>query len=236
MLNSTLATNVSACECDAARADSSRYNNLRAVFNALAAFTLLLVTAAAGQAAEVKILALGDSLTAGYGLKQKDSFPAQLAAALQADGLDVRVTNAGVSGDTSAGGLARIGWLLQDVPDVAIVELGANDGLRGIDPAETMRNLGKIIETLKAKNIRVVLAGMLAPPNMGPRYGAAFDAVFPTLASQHSIDFYPFFLDGVAADAALNQADGIHPNARGVEIIVRRILPTIKRALNAQDG
>jgi acyl-CoA thioesterase-1 len=192
---------------------------------------LALAPAAAAAATERTIVALGDSLTAGYGLPQKDAFAARLDAALDAAGIKARVVNAGVSGDTSAGGLARIDWLLAEKPDLVIVELGANDALRGLDPEETRRNLGAIIDRIKQAGARVLLAGMRAPPNMGRDYTAEFDRIFPDLAKQHKVPLYPFFLDGVAADPALNQADGIHPNAKGVAVIVDKILPPLIRAL-----
>lgn len=182
-------------------------------------------------AAGLTIVALGDSLTAGYGLPQSDAFATRLGAALERAGVAARVVNAGVSGDTSAGGLARIDWLLAEKPDLVIVELGANDALRGLDPEETRRNLDAIIERIKGAGARVLLTGMRAPPNMGREYAAEFDRIFPDLAKQHKVPLYPFFLDGVVADPALNQADGIHPNAKGVSVIVKKILPTLLRAL-----
>lgn len=180
------------------------------------------------------IVAFGDSLSAGYGLDAVDSFPARLEAALRAGGVDVQVINSGVSGDTTAGGRARLDWSLPGRVDLVILELGANDGLRGIDPAETEANLDAILATLGTRGIPVLFTGMRAPPNLGREYGVAFDAVFPRLAARHDVVFYPFFLDGVAAERALNQADGIHPNAAGVERIVTRLLPYVLRALPAE--
>ena len=191
----------------------------------------ILMASAATHAKQPVILALGDSLTAGYGLTQQDSFPAQLQSALRAAGIDAQVVNAGVSGDTSAGALRRVDWLMAQKPDLVIVEFGANDGLRGLDPAATKRNLESVIERVRRHGARVLLAGMLAPPNLGRDYGAAFNAVFPQLAKRHKVVFYPFFLDGVVAKPALNLADGIHPNAKGVAVIVERILPYVRRAL-----
>ncbi|KAB2860658.1 MAG: arylesterase [Bauldia sp.] len=185
-------------------------------------------------AAEIKpltILAFGDSLVAGFGLGSRDGFTAKLEAALEAKGVKARIVNAGLSGDTSAGGLARLDWALEPKPDFAIVELGANDGLRGLDPAQTRANLDAILTKLKAKGVPVLFAGMYAPPNMGPDYGKAFNALYPELAKKHGVPFYPFFLDGVAADASLNQPDGIHPNGKGVDIIVERILPHVLRLI-----
>ena len=180
------------------------------------------------------IAAFGDSLTAGYGLPDADAFPVRLESALRKAGKRVRVINAGVSGDTTAGGRARLGWVLADKPDAVIVELGANDAMRGIDPAETFRNLAAILQVLKRRGIRVLLAGMLAPPNLGDRYTEAFNAIYPELASAYDVPLYPFFLDGVAAIPALNQPDGIHPTAEGVERIVKGILPYVVRVVEAE--
>ena len=197
---------------------------------------LLGVGAPAAASGPVHILALGDSLTAGYGLPTDEAFPTRLQAALKAKGIDAVVDNAGVSGDTTAGGLARLDWSLSGKkPRFAIVELGGNDGLRGLDPAETKKNLDAILTKLKAAGVRVLLTGMMAPPNLGRDYGREFNAIFPDLAAKHQVAFYPFFLDGVAADPALNQGDGIHPNARGVDIIVKRMLPDVAK-LVSDDG
>ncbi len=182
----------------------------------------------------IRILALGDSLVAGWGLAEADAFPAQLTRALAAEGLAVQIVDGGVSGDTSAGGRARLGWLLAgDPPDAVIVELGANDGLRGLDPAETVSNLDAILTELDRRGLPTLLAGMLAPPNLGVDYGADFAAVYRDLAAAHDVVFYPFFLEGVAAEPALNQGDGMHPNAAGVAVIVENILPSV-RALIAR--
>ena len=196
----------------------------------------LVLLAAAGVtsvAAEpgTRILVLGDSLAAGYGVAAGDAFPVRLEARLRSRGFNVEVINAGVSGDTSAGGRARLEWALADKPDLVVVELGANDALRGLPPRAIYANLDAIIRRLKAGNIRILLTGMQAPPNMGRDYGTAFNAVFAKLAAAHDIALYPFFLDGVAARAALNQADGIHPNAKGVAVIVDRITPYVVRLL-----
>jgi acyl-CoA thioesterase-1 len=191
-----------------------------------------LATVRAG--AETVIVALGDSITAGFGLAADQAFPMQLERALRAGGLAVRVVNAGVSGDTTAGGLARLGWVLGDKPQAAIVALGANDVLRGIDPAETEANLDRILTRLKATNVRVLLAGMLAPSNLGADYRGAFDAIYPRLAAKHGVPLYPFFLKDVALERALNQGDGIHPTANGVERIVRNILPQVRALVEAK--
>lgn len=198
-----------------------------------AVFALLVLFSAPVQAdAPKRILVFGDSLVAGYGLEQNLGFTVQLEAALKAGGRAVKVINAGISGDTSAGGKSRLAWSLSEKPDLMLLELGANDGLRGLDPAETKANLDWILTEAAKAGVPVVFAGMLAPPNLGPEYGAEFDALFPALAQKHGVVFYPFFLEGVAAVAELNQEDGIHPNAEGVGVIVSNILPTILRALD----
>ncbi len=197
----------------------------------LAAPPASLYATAAAADDETVIVALGDSLISGFGVVTNDSFPAQLEAALRDAGVSARVVNAGVSGDTTAGGLARLDWVLADAPDLVIVELGSNDGLRGLDPAAMEANLDAILSKLADKGIPAVLAGMLAPPNLGRAYGEAFEAVYPRLAKRHGVVFYPFFLDGVAAEPTLNQADGIHPNPAGVRVIVERFTPYVLRAL-----
>ncbi len=171
------------------------------------------------------ILALGDSLTAGYGLDAGKSFPDKLQEALKAKGLDVTLINAGVSGDTAAQGAARLEWALTGDVKAVIVELGANDALRGLDPAQAEAALRQILETLKKKNLPVLLLGMRAPPNLGADYQAKFDGIYPKLAAQFGADLYPFYLDGVAAQPDLNQADGMHPNEKGLAVIVPRLLP-----------
>jgi acyl-CoA thioesterase-1 len=173
----------------------------------------------------INIVVLGDSLSAGFGLPVEDAFPTKLARALKAKGVAATVTNAGVSGDTASGGLGRLEWSIPAGTDAVIIELGANDALRGLDPGLTRTALDEILRKLAARHIPVLLAGMRAPPNMGPEYTRDFDAIYPALASTHPVVFYPFFLDGVAADPKLNQGDGLHPNAAGVDVIVARILP-----------
>ena len=181
----------------------------------------------------IRLLALGDSLTAGYGLPAGEGFVARLQAALRSQGRRVVVQDAGVSGDTSAGGLARLDWALAEAPAAAIVELGGNDGLRGLPPAATRANLAAILDRLAGRGVPVLLAGMLAPPNLGAAYGEEFAAVFRHLAEgRPGVVFYPFFLDGVAGDPALNQPDGIHPNAAGVRVIVGRLLPAVEALLD----
>lgn len=194
-------------------------------------FVVNLVMAPMALADPPRILVLGDSLSAGYGLPADQSFPSQLEAALRARGHPVTVINAGVSGDTTAGGLARLDWVLSDRPDFAVVELGANDGLRGLDPDQTFANLLAIVGRLRQAGIPVLLAGMLAPPNLGRDYQQAFADAYVRVLQHHPVIFYPFFLDGVAADRSLNQADGIHPTAQGVRVIVDNILPYVERML-----
>jgi len=192
--------------------------------------TILPATAAA---APIKLLALGDSLTAGYGLPEPQGFASQLQKALTAKGYAVTVVNAGVSGDTTAGGLARLDWALADKPDAALVELGANDMLRGLDPTAAKANLDAILRKLGERRIPTLLAGMLATPSLGRPYTERFNGLYPDLAKAHDVPLYPFFLDGVAADRALIQPDGLHPNAQGVAIIVERILPHVTRLLDS---
>ena len=191
-------------------------------------FSLL---APAAQAKTIRLLVLGDSLTAGYGLPHAEGFQAQLQDALKAHGYDVTIIDGAVSGDTSAGGRARLDWALGGGADAAIVELGANDGLRGLDPSSMETNLAVILDTLKQRNIPVLLTGMEAPPNMGADYAKAFRAVFARLGQRPSILFDPFFLEGVAANPALNQPDHMHPNAEGVKIEVQRLLPLVETLL-----
>ncbi len=179
---------------------------------------------------------LGDSLTAGFGLPQEDAFPARLEAALRAEGHAWRVIDAGVSGDTSAGGLARLDWVLADEPEVVIVELGANDGLRGLPTDQMEGNLDAILTRILESGPTVMLAGMRAPANFGPDYEAAFSAVYERLAAKHRVPFYPFFLEGVAMELDLNQSDGIHPNADGVAEIVRRIVPHVVAVIAGHKG
>ncbi len=195
----------------------------------LAMLALSLATAA--NAAPVRIMAFGDSLFAGYGVPDADNFPTQLERALKADGKDVTVVNASVSGDTTADGLARLDWSLADKPDLVLLELGANDALRGLDPDLARANLDQMLSRLSAAHIPVVIVGMLAPRNLGPAYAAKFDPIYKALAEKYHAPIYPFVLAGVAMDPALNQADGMHPNQKGVAIIVRKMLPVVEKAL-----
>jgi len=192
----------------------------------IAAFAMAVTTT---HAAPIKVLALGTSLTQGLGVPPGLDLTEVLEARLKASGFDVKVINAGVSGDTSAGGLARLDWSLADHPQAAIIELGSNDALRGQSPAETEKNLSAILARLKAEHVAVLLTGMKAPRNLGPEYAAQFDAIYPKLAKQFGVLFYPFILDGVAANPKLNQADGIHPNPAGVKIIADRMMPYVKQ-------
>jgi len=200
------------------------------IFACAAALAVMIAPASAplAQAQPLRLVVLGDSLTAGYGLPQEAAFPAVLERVLKAKGYRVEIANAGVSGDTSSGGLDRLDWSVPDGTDGVIVELGANDMLRGLDPAVPRRAIGAIVERLKARNIPVMLAGMYASRNLGPDYVQKFDSLYPDIAKRHDLVLYPFFLDGVAGERSLNLPDGLHPTAKGVEIIVERILPTVE--------
>ncbi|MEM6382243.1 MAG: arylesterase [Pseudomonadota bacterium] len=189
---------------------------------------LALAAAKPASAEPITILALGDSLTAGYGLSPGQGFPARLEAALQREGYEVRVLDAGVSGDTTSGGLSRLDWSLDPETDAVIVELGGNDALRGISPEISEQALDGILSNLTDRGLPTLLAGMLAPPNMGASYGEAFNGIYPRLAETYDVVFYPFFLDGVAGEPSLNLPDGIHPTAEGIDLIVSRILPYVE--------
>ena len=192
------------------------------------ALALLMTGFVAAQEPPVKLVAFGDSLTTGLGLPQAEAFPARLAKALKQKGLAVDVADAGVSGDTASAGLARLDWSIPEGTDAVIVELGANDALRGVSPTVTYAALDAILQRLKQRNIPVLLAGMRAPRNLGEGYTQAFDAMYRKLADTYGVLLYPFFLDGVVADARLNQRDGMHPTAEGVDVIVARILPKVE--------
>jgi acyl-CoA thioesterase I len=191
---------------------------------------------AAGSAKPIKMVVLGDSLSAGYGLAGTAAFPIRLQKALEAKGIKVDMINAGVSGDTSSGGRDRLDWSIPEGTEAVIVELGANDALRGTDPAVTRAALSDILTRLKTRGIAVLLCGMVAPPNYGSDYAARFNAIYPELSKSFGVPLYPFFLDGVAADAKLNQADGMHPTADGVDTIVKNILPTVEAFLGTISG
>ena len=216
---------------------SPRRSPGRAISWAAAALcALLLLLGPASAAGEPRIVVLGDSLTAGFGLAREDAFPARLEAALRAEGHEWQVVDAGVSGDTSAGGRARLDWVLADRPEIVIVELGANDGLRGLPTERMEANLDAILARIGESGASILLAGMRAPANFGADYAAAFRAVYERLAARHRVALYPFFLEGVAMEPALNQPDGIHPNAAGVDEIVRRILPHVVALVLRRKG
>jgi acyl-CoA thioesterase-1 len=197
---------------------------------------VLAQTPTAGAAKPIKMVVLGDSLSAGLGLAAASAFPARLQKALKDKGIDVEMVNAGVSGDTASGGRDRLDWSVPEGTEAVIVELGANDALRGIDPKITREALSDIVRRLKARGVKVMLCGMLAPPNYGSDYAARFDAIYPDLATSFGVPLYPFFLDGVAANAKLNQADGLHPTAEGVDMIVNHILPTVEAFVGTIKG
>jgi acyl-CoA thioesterase I len=190
----------------------------------------------AGAGKPIKMVVLGDSLSAGLGLSASAAFPARLKESLKIKGIDVDMINAGVSGDTSSGGRDRLDWSVPEGTDAVILELGANDALRGTDPKVTRAALTDILARLKARKVAVLLCGMLAPPNYGSDYSARFNAIYPDLAKSFGVPLYPFFLEGVAADARLNQADGMHPTAEGVDVIVKNILPTVEAFVGAISG
>lgn len=201
-----------------------------------AAFLGLLALIAPANAESVAVVGFGDSLMAGYGLGPGESFPEKLETALRAKGHDVVIANAGVSGDTSSGGLSRLDWSVPDGTRLVILELGANDMLRGIPPDVTESNLDAMLSRLKERNIPVLLAGMLAAPNLGPDYGAAFNALYPRLAEKYGVPLYPFFLEGVAADPKLLLEDGMHPNAAGIDRMVQGILPMVESIIAGKPG
>ena len=210
----------------------TRYRGPQRLFKRLivaagALFLLPGLIATAAAADNLMIVAFGDSLTAGYGLAPDDVFSVRLEQALRARGIPAQVINAGLSGDTTAGGLSRIEWSLGNKPDLVILQLGGNDALRGMEPAVTRANLDAILGKITARGVAVVLAGMYAPPNMGDAYVREFNAIYPDLAKAHDVPLYPFFLEGVAAKQELNQNDGIHPNRRGVDVIVAQFAPVL---------
>jgi acyl-CoA thioesterase-1 len=202
----------------------------------MTAGTALAQTQAAAEAKPIKMVVLGDSLSAGLGLSASAAFPQRLQKSLKSKGMTVDMINAGVSGDTSSGGRDRLDWSVPEGTEAVIVELGANDALRGTDPAVTRAALSDILTRLKARGVAVLLCGMVAPPNYGSDYSARFNAIYPDLARSFGVPLYPFFLEGVAADASLNQADGMHPTAEGVDVIVKNILPTVQAFLGTISG
>jgi acyl-CoA thioesterase-1 len=200
---------------------------------ALVAAGFLFLSGATAFAEPYRIVGFGDSLMAGFGLNAGEGFTEKLQAVLKAEGRDVEVINAGVSGDTTSGGLSRLDWSVPDGTQLVILELGANDMLRAVSPEITGKNLDAMLAKLKARKIPVLLAGMRAAPNLGADYQSAFDAIYPRLAEKYGATLYPFFLDGVAADPKLLQEDGLHPSAKGVDIMVGRILPTLEKLIAA---
>jgi acyl-CoA thioesterase-1 len=219
----------------------SMVERLPSLFKHMLVWSLLLIAAepafaqssVASGGAPIKMVVLGDSLSAGLGLSGLDAFPAKLQKALKAKGITVDMTNAGVSGDTSSGGRDRLDWSVPQGTQVVIVELGANDALRGTDPAVTRAALTDIVKQLKGRGIAVMLCGMVAPPNYGTDFAARFNSIYPDIAKSYGVPLYPFFLEGVAANPKLNQADGMHPTAEGVDIIVKNILPAVEAFLGS---
>jgi acyl-CoA thioesterase-1 len=212
------------------KAKSTSYGHWLLLVQAVA-FAVVLAAASPAAARTIRLVVLGDSLTAGLGLPPGKAFPDRLQAALRARGWDVDVLNAGVSGDTAADGLARYDWAVPANADALIVELGANDMLRGLEPEATKKALSAILDKAHATRLATLIAGMRAAPNLGAEYDRAFDAIYPALAKDHDVALYPFFLDGVAGDPKLNQADGMHPTAAGVDAIVERIEPSVEQLL-----
>jgi acyl-CoA thioesterase-1 len=206
-----------------------------ALVNVLAALICANMTLA-DPAKQLRIVAFGDSLSSGYGLKPSQAFPVQLQKELRARGHDVQVLNAGVAGDTTADGLKRLAWSVPQGADAVIVEFGANDALRGIDPKIARDNLEKIIVKLKERRIPILLAGMRSPANWGEHYSEEFDAIFPELAKKHGLLLYPFFLDGVVMDHAFNQSDGMHPNSKGVGEVVKRMMPSVEELIGRSSA
>jgi len=197
----------------------------------MTAATALAQTQAAAEAKPIKMVVLGDSLSAGLGLSASAAFPQRLQKSLKSKGMTVDMINAGVSGDTSSGGRDRLDWSVPEGTEAVIVELGANDALRGTDPAVTRAALADILTRLKTRGVAVLLCGMVAPPNYGSDYSARFNAIYPDLARSFGVPLYPFFLEGIAGDARLNKTDGMHPTAEGVDVIVKNILPTVQAFL-----
>ncbi|WP_292898188.1 arylesterase [Nitratireductor sp.] len=205
------------------------------ISSAAAALVLMLSVSVTARAETIRIVGFGDSLMAGYNLGPGEGFPEQLEDALRAEGYDVAIANAGVSGDTTSGGLSRLEWSVPEEADIVLLELGANDMLRGISPASTEQNLDRMIAMLKERGQQVILAGMLAAPNLGEDYAAAFNPLYERLANKHGIHLIPFFLDGVAAEPSLLLEDGMHPNAQGIARMVERILPTFRTVLDERS-
>jgi len=209
------------------------YGLWRKLVNLATPIFLALAMIDAAAAAPIRIVAFGDSLTSGYGVAPEEAFPARLQVWLHEHGIEAEVVNAGVSGDTSAGGLARLDWTLAEPADAVLVEFGANDALRAVDPQATYKNLDAILNGLDVRKVKALLLGMESPANWGPEYQQSFNAIYPALAERHHVLLYPFFLEGVALDPRLNQPDMLHPNARGVDAIVARVGPYVLRLLGA---
>jgi acyl-CoA thioesterase-1 len=209
-------------ECQQSRISTMSFKSALSIFAASNAF-----------AEPVKLVGFGDSLMAGYQLPASDAFPVKLEAALREKGFEVEVANAGVSGDTTSGGLARLDWSIPDGTKGVILELGANDALRGIPPEQTEKNLDAMLTRLKERGIAVLLAGMIAPPNMGPEYGERFNGIFQRMADKHGVALYPFFLDGVVTMADLQLEDGMHPNTQGIDVMVKTMLPAAETFLKS---
>lgn len=205
--------------------------SLHRILCVVSGLLLLLSGAGASGADSIRLVAIGDSLVAGYGLPVEDGFVAQLESALTQKSYDVSVFNAGVSGDTTSGGLSRIDWVLSENYSAVILNLGFNDAFRGIPVQNVQLNLDELILKIRQRNLPTLLAGALAPRNLGPDYSRAFDAIYPNLADKHELIFYPFFLEGVASVPDLNQEDGIHPNKDGVAVIVRQLLPYVEQLI-----
>jgi acyl-CoA thioesterase-1 len=223
--------------------ESERFHSAEYWFKLLARFfhpaalmLALSLVASPAAAAPSRVLFFGDSLAAGFGLAPDEALPVRLEARLRAEGVAVRVINGGVSGDTTADGLARLDWAMADHPDAVLVELGANDALRGLDPALTYANLDRILAKLKASHVKVMLVGMLAPPNWGHGYQRQFDDIYRRLAAKYQVPLYPFILDGVALDPALNQPDGLHPNAKGADLIAGKLAPLVAKLLKERGA
>jgi acyl-CoA thioesterase-1 len=210
------------------------FKRLFVAFSVIAIAAFGLMTRA--QAEPFRIVGFGDSLMAGYQLGPGESFPEKLQAALKAKGIDVEVAGAGVSGDTTSGGLARLDWSVSDGTDLVLLELGANDMLRGIAPEATEKNLDSMLARLKERKVQVLLIGMMAAPNLGPEYAETFNGIYPRLAEKYGVALYPFFLDGVAGDLKLLQEDGMHPTAAGIDIMVERMLPAVEKVIAAPSG
>ncbi len=214
----------------------SYYRSFMPTFKVYLFVALFMIIGSAAMAEPYKILAFGDSLTAGYGMSPQDAYPAQLETKLKAAGYDVKIQNAGVSGDTTTGGLNRLDWSLQNKPDLVLLGLGANDALRNLNPDIPEKNLDQMLSTLQDREIDVLLLGMYAPRNFGPRYTSFFDSIYPDLADKYDVPLYPFLLDGVFGNPTLNLTDGLHPNQKGAEVMADKLLPFVREFLESEDN